>query len=134
MSSVDRAISAYVHLRDEIETIKKRHKEELKALNEKQEKLSGYLGKILEQSGVKSMKSDAGTVFQATKDSVRVADKALFSDFVVEQIQQDGVDALGILTLSANKNAIKAYMEDNKDSLPPGVTYERWHEIQIRRA
>ena len=131
---IQRAVAAYLKLRDMIDETKDRHKQELKELTTKQAKVGEYLDRALTKVGVENVKTDMGTAFKATKDSVKVANKAEFSQFIVDRIKEDGIDALYLLTLSAAKNAIKDYMEEHEDELPPGIEYRTWHEIQVRRS
>ena len=134
MSNIDKAIAAYVKLRDKIEAMEKQHKAAKKELVDKQLKLAALIEKVMDSIGTESVKSEHGTAFKAKKDSVKVANKADFSEFIVQEIERDGVDALYLLTLSAAKNAVKDYMAEHEDELPPGIKYETWQEVQVRRS
>jgi predicted GTPase len=134
MADIDKVLKAYIVLRDKLDTIKKRQKEELADLEEKQAKLLAFLQKKLEEFGSDSLKvNGVGTVFKAKKSSIKIADKKEFSAWLMQQIEAQGADALGILTLSANKTSVLDYMDEHEDALPPGISYTTWIEAQVRR-
>jgi chromosome condensin MukBEF complex kleisin-like MukF subunit len=131
---INKVVAGYIKLRDKIDELKKDHKAQLKELTDKQDKLAAFLEKRLTEIGVDNVKVDAGTVFRATKDSVTVANKAEFGQFILDQIEDHGLDALYMMTMAASKTAVKDYMADNEDEPPPGISYTTKQEIQIRRA
>lgn len=131
---INKANAAYLKLRDIIDAKKKEHKAEIKVLEEKQDKILKWLHKELDATGQESARTVAGTAFKATKDSVRIGNKTEFTDFLMQEIEEKGADALYLLTLSANKNSMKEYMEEHEGELPPGINYEKWIEVQVRKS
>lgn len=129
---VNKAIAAYIDLRAKLAVLEKEHKAKVAKIKEIQGKIQAKIQEQLDSTGADSMKATTGTAFRATKDSVRIANKADFMAYVTNEVEKRGVDGLYMLTVSASKSAVKEYMEDNEDELPPGVKYEKWQEIQIR--
>ena len=129
---LDKAVESYIDLRDRIAALDRTHKAKVKGIKDVQLKLQAFIQKKLEEVGAENIKTEHGTAFKATKDSVRVTNKAEFMQFITQRVEEAGVDGLYMLTVSASKNAVKEYMEDHEDDLPPGIKYEQWQEIQVR--
>lgn len=129
-----KAVKAYILLRSKVDERKKEHKAELKELTDKQAKIANLIQKQLDELGVDNIKTEDGTAFKAKKDSVTVKNKADFMEFVVNQVKESGADGLYMMSITANKNAVKEYMEEHEDELPPGVKYEAWTEVQVRKS
>lgn len=130
---VKRAIAGYLMLREKIDELEMAHKATVKELKEKQTKIANLVKKHFDETGEDSTKvTGVGTAFKAKKDSVRIDNKAEFTDFLMKQIEEHGVDGLYFATVSASKNAVKEYMADTDGELPPGVKYDAWVEVQFR--
>lgn len=133
MADVKRAVKVFLALRDKMDALKKAHKEELKELKEKQTQLGMYIQKAMDEQGVESMKTEGGTAYKTKKDSVTVQTKAEFMQFILDRIEEEGVDGLYYLTSAASKNAIKEWMDEHNDTPPPGIKYDQFYEVQVRR-
>lgn len=129
---INKAVSAYLQIRRKIDLLEKDHKAKVKELKDAQDKLQKWLGKQFDTLGVDNVKTDLGTAFRASKDSVRVGNKAEFLEFIVKQVQENGVDGLYLMSATAAKNAVKDWMEEHDDELPPGIKYDSWTEVQVR--
>lgn len=129
---INKAVSSYLRLRMKIAELEKAHKAEIAELKEVQKKLQHWLQGKFDEMGVDNVKTEHGTAFKATKDSIRVSNKSEFMQYVVSQVEERGVDGLYLMSVTANKTATKEYMEEHDDELPPGVKYDAWTEVQIR--
>jgi len=155
-------INTYIKMRDELAARNKAHKEDVAGLKATMEKLELHIQTKMNDVGTDSLKVDGNTAFKAMKDSVTIQDSGEFKSYLYENIltafqpwryktlegewQPDGEsdlqehvasllksDVLSILTLSANKNSCKEYMDENKGILPDGVQYRQEVSIQIRK-
>lgn len=134
MANIDKAITAYINIRDEIAARKKVFDESIKDLKDKQGKISAHIDSKLNELGVDSIKSTtAGTAFRKTTPLISVGDKTEYATFVMDRIKELGSEGLCYLTMSASKNAVVEYMEENNDQLPPGIKFDQKTEIQIRK-
>lgn len=124
---VDDVIRAYITIRDTIAQIKARQKAELQPYNEALDKLELQVLQVLNDAGVESMKTSAGTAYTSTKTSVTVADKSAFMDYVTSN------NAFELLDVRANKTAVDGFLEENQD-VPPGVNVRREITVNFRRA
>lgn len=120
-------IAEYIRLRD----AKKAWEEKLKEAMHLQyigpmEAIEEALKSCLNELGVDSMKTAAGTAFRRTEVSVTVADQAAFSRHVIGQQAWDLID------FRANKTGVKAFVEEHGVQ-PPGVNYTPTSVVSVRK-
>lgn len=127
MSRVDDIVAAYVRLRDQKAELKAQQAEALKPYDEALAKLEAEALRILSDTGVESMKTSAGTVYQSVAMSVTVQDKSAFMDYIKEH------QAFDLLDVRANKTAVQDFVTENQDT-PPGVVIRREMKVGFRRA
>lgn len=161
--NIDDTIDLYVKLRAAIDKINRDAKDAITPLKEKMDLVEKVLRKKIEDLGVESFKGSSGTAFKATKDSVTINDKEGFKTFLAQTMllnlqghmyktvegdwQPDGEadltehceklvnsGAFDLLTLSANKNNCKDFMQSNDGLMPKGVDYSKEIVVQIRKA
>ena len=125
---VDQVIKAYIRLRDEVTKLTENYKKEKAKLEEKMDVLAQALAQHLEDTGLDSVKvSGVGVAFEVQKDSVTVEDPIAFMEFIKQS------NEWGLLKAAATKSAVKKFLDEH-DTLPPGVRYTRWKEVQVRRS
>ena len=130
---MDKLISAYRNIRAKIDADTKAFNEEMVPLKAKLDTIDGVMLKVLEASGTKSMATESGTAFKKKSESIKVEDKAAFTQFVMDKMATDGADAFGYMTCAASKTVILEYMEDNEGLLPPGIKYDSFIAVQVRK-
>ena len=123
-------VAAYIATRDAISALTKKYEEEKAALEAIQAKRGGWLLGTLDRQQAKSMKCDAGTFFVDWKDSATVADGPAFMAWVHEKWE----DRKHFLENRVSKTAVKARIEDEKETPPPGVNYTKIKDVKVRRA
>jgi len=125
---VGRLIKAYVSCRDALND----RRRDFKVIEDKyksdMEVFANKLMELAKEMGVDSFKSEYGTAFKKVTDYVSVADWDLFSKFVIDN------DMTQMLPKNANKTAVKEYMTENNNQLPPGIEYGSKVEMQVRRS
>lgn len=117
----------YIAIRDKIEEIEKRHKEELKDLVELVEKFNAWFTTELEKIGASSIKTSQGTVYQSGRYSASLTDAKAFMDYVIKNSAWD------LLDRKANVTACRDFTRENK-SEPPGVRLSSIRRVGVRRA
>ena len=127
MATIEQAVHAYVRLRDKVKEIKARQSEELAPYNEKMRTLENWMHSKLHDAEVKSMRTDAGTVFVQTNTKVKVTDWADALEFVRAGEHWDFLEA------RVSKNAVEDYIESTGD-VPPGVHIDSEEVVRIRRS
>jgi len=125
MDNVERAISAYIKIRDDLDAKRKAFKEVESAAKAKLDEISGYIGKHI--GSAESVKTAHGTAFRAKKDFTAVEDWESAIKFIVD------TDNVQMLNKSVSKAAVKEYMAEHSGATPPGIKYSSLIEIQVRR-
>ncbi len=127
--TADLVIAKFVETRDLITEKRKALSNELADLNDLQEKRGLWLKGELDKLGLISFKSVYGTCFFVEKTSATVADRQEFMDWV----QSDWESHKDFLENRVSKTAVKQRLDDG-ETLPPGVDYTKFRDVQIRRS
>lgn len=120
-------VDSYIKIRDKKKALEAEQKEALKPYNDALEQLEARALEILNQSGVESMKTSAGTVYLSTRTSATIADRSAFMQY----IEANG--AFELLDVRANKTAVEEYLAEHQD-LPPGVSVKAVSAANFRRS
>lgn len=123
----DMLIGFYVQLRDRIQAEDKAHSERMAKPRETLERLNGRMLEILQQAGVSSMKSNAGTVYVTIKTSATLSDKDAFRSYIIENQDFELAD------IRPAKSAVQDYVVAHDGNLPPGVNYTQVNVVGVRR-
>jgi hypothetical protein len=147
-------IAFYNDGRDELDELDAQYKKRKAHVMLRQEKLEDAMFALLRECNVESMKTAAGTAFTSTQTSVKVADWRVFLGQVVESAVTDALKVFGphltpedspnfvgrlmeseswaLLKRAASKDAVKAYIEENKKPVP-GVDFDQRLQVSVRR-
>jgi hypothetical protein len=122
---LDKLIYYYIQVRDTIDSIKHRHKDELA----KYEKVKGHLTEslltALDGTGQEMARTKMGTVSAAVRDTASCTDANAFIDFVREH------DAYELMDRRPNGTACKEFAKAN-GTLPPGVKINSTRYVNVR--
>ncbi len=106
--------SQYRVLRDKIDEIETRHKEELAPYRSAYNDLKAWLLHALNEMGVENVQTEEGTVHKKTRRTFPLEDASEFLGYVVEN------RAWEMLDLKCNATAAQEFLEEHGE-LPPGV-------------
>ena len=123
---VDVYIDKYVQLRDRKAAMVAAHKKQVEVLDNVLDRVELFLLKTMQDLGVESLKSGAGTAYQTTKTSATIADWPLYFDFLRAGEHWEGIDR------KANKTFVDAWRTEHND-LPPGINWREEKTVNIRR-
>lgn len=123
---MDRIAGAYIKLRDAKAAIAKKAREDVKEIEEKQDKLEAVMLKQLKELGVKSANTEHGTIIKSIKVRVWAPDPEAFRAFIMEN------DALDLLENRIVQSNFKQFIEDNPELKPP-VNVDRKYVVTVRR-
>lgn len=124
--NIDDVIKAYVALRDGVEKVRTRHKEELSPYYEKMVKIEAWLQDQLQTQGLKNFKGTSGTAYLQEETSVTVADWEATLDYIRENEMWE------LLERRVSKSVVADHLESH-DSVPPGVDMKRSTVVRVRR-
>jgi hypothetical protein len=123
----DVLVKAFIELRDKRSTTKAAFDAEDARLKAHQEKIEAVLLQRYNERGVESSRTTYGTAYKTTVGYASVADKDALKGYIAEN------DAWELLTIMANKTAVKQYIEENND-LPPGINWREEVHVRVNRA
>jgi len=120
-------IEMFVQLREQKSELEAAHKEALKPLNAKMDKIEAKLLEVMMQNGMDSIKTVHGTAYKSTRTSATVADPEAFWNFVLANSE------FGLIEKRASKTAVATYLEQHQ-TLPAGINWREELTVNFRRA
>lgn len=124
--TMDQLVQKYIQLRDASKALKEKHAKELEPIHTAMAALeSTFLGHM-NDNGMESFATAFGTPYRTVATSVSVEDWDRFFPWALSSGYQ------GMLTRGANKSAVEAYLNVNKE-LPPGLKVDRRYVCNVRR-
>jgi len=122
-ADLERTVAAYVQLRDLIAQRDKARKEALKPLKSDLEKLENLLQARMQELGVESLRTKAGTAYLTKAQSTKVEDWEAALRYIVEN------EAFHLL----ERRIAKTPLLESGEQVP-GVTIQTIHKTNVRRS
>lgn len=107
-----------------------RFTEHLAPTKKRLEEIKGILLGMLNEQKTNSMSTDNGTAYISTIMTPKITDRDKYLDFVNENWDQIGNEMLQVSM--PQKSALKTYMEEHNDALPPGVEVSYFNRVNIK--
>lgn len=127
MTDINAVVEHYITLRDHKAKLDAEHKARVGEIDAQMKNAESFLLNHLNESGLDRIGVGAGTVFTQVKTMPSIKDKGAFSDFIKQTGQ------IELLQVRVSSTAVKEYMENNNQLLPPGVEVTTAREVTIRR-
>lgn len=124
---VNELVDLYVKGRDKLAEIKAEYDAKKAPIEEKMAKIEQALLATMNQTGVDSFKTDAGTAYKSTRVSVSTADREIFMGYIKDH------EAWALLEVRPAKKAVEDFMAAN-DELPPGINLKQETVVNFRRS
>jgi hypothetical protein len=124
---IDEVIGKYVSLRDKKAEIKKEYDGKIASIDDALGKIEAALLKAMQDSGLDSMKTEAGTAYRSSRVSAKVADWDQFLPFVIKN------ESWEFLERRVSKEAVEQFKAANED-LPPGISWSETFVVNVRRS
>ena len=123
MDSTEKAIASYLKIKGEIDAQRTAFKERESAAKAKMDELASFVSKQI--GSANSINTNHGTAFRKTKDFVAVKDWEIALPWIISSNNTQ------LLNKAAGKDAVKEYMRENENALPPGIDYGTKLELYI---
>lgn len=126
MADVNALVDQYIQLRDKKDAMKREYDARVEQVDKLLEKIENYLLDQMQETGVESMRTEAGTAYISVRNSSSVKDKEAFKGFLFSSGKWELAD------IRASKTAVADYLKENNE-LPPGVSWSSMKTVNIRR-
>jgi hypothetical protein len=123
----DVLVDKYIRLRDKKAELRKAHQAEIDKFDQAMTAIERIFLAEMKKQGSTSVATNHGTAYQRRQDSVTIADREIFRNFVL-----DNPEHWIFADLRANAPAVKAYL-DERDELPPGVNLTSRLTVNVQR-
>ena len=124
-------VKKYLALKDHCTSEEKRFNEHLSQYRKEMEQISQQLLDMANTQGCDSFATEHGTAYKSRLMNVKVEDRDRLLDFADEHWQEIGSD---LLLISAQKEAVRRWMEENNNQPPPGLKIDWFTRINVRRS
>lgn len=120
---VDKLVRIYMKMRTAIQDLDA----QIEAIKEQQQAVKNEIKDRMRDTGVKSLRTDFGTVSLMEKTRFYTTDWDSFKKFMVEQ------DALDLLEKRISQSNMKLFLEENPGAVPPGLNSDTEFDISVRK-
>lgn len=120
---VDKLVRIYMKMRTAIQDLDA----QIEAIKEQQQAVKNEIKDRMRDTGVKSLRTDHGTVSLMEKTRYYTTDWDSFKKFMVEQ------DALDLLEKRISQSNMKLFLEENPGAVPPGLNSDTEFDISVRK-
>lgn len=129
--TADQIVSEVLRIEDHVAAESKRFSEYLAPSKARVEELKNRLLSMLNEQGCDSFKTEHGTAYKSTLMNLKVEDREKFLDLCNEQWDDFGSEAL---LVSAQKDAVKHWMDTHGGQPPIGTSISFFTRVNIRRS
>ena len=120
---VDKLVRIYMKMRTAMQELDA----QIEAIKEQQQSVKNEIKDRMRGTGVKSLRTDHGTVSLMEKTRYYTNDWDSFKKFMVEQ------DALDLLEKRISQTNMKLFLEENPGLIPPGLNSDTEFDISVRK-
>lgn len=125
--TVDRLTRVFVKLRDKRAELAAQFKTEDDALKEKQEVIKAHLLQHCKDHNVDSVRTSEGMFYRTVKTRYWTSDWDAMSKFVLTH------EVPEFFEKRLNQGAVKEFLEENPETVPPGLNIDSKYEITVRK-
>ena len=125
---MDKIVRAHLAIRNERKRLTSDFNATDSDLKRKQERLEAEMLRFMRESGMESVRTDAGTIYQQESVKPAASDWTAFYAWVREN------DAFDALEKRIKATFVKDFMEENDGATPPGVSVHREYVARVRSA
>lgn len=123
-----KVIETYIKIRDARGVLKREFEAKDAELKGDLEKLEGFMLGHLNQHGMESVRTEAGTFYRQEDIRPNIVDDVAFYTWVKEN------DAFDALERRVKKTFVSEFMETHEGGLPPpGINVSREYVVRVRR-
>jgi hypothetical protein len=125
--NLEETVKVYLKIRNAIEELKERQKEELTNLEEQYEVVSNTLLEFCNEQNLDSVKTKAGTISRRVNSRYWTSDW----DSMYRVIKEH--DAFHLLHQRIHDSNMRKFIEENPEAFPPGLNTTSSYVVQVRK-
>jgi hypothetical protein len=125
--SVESLTRTYLKIRDKRAELKAKFDEEESALSEQMDKVKSALLAYCKEQNVESVRTSEGLFYRTVKTRYWTSDWGSFHKFLLEQGTPE------LLEKRINQSAMKEFLEENPEAVPPGLNTDKEYVISVRK-
>lgn len=124
---MDKLVRVYRKMAAEIQRLTAEYDTKVEHIKRQQDAVSMALKDQMLTLGVKSLRTDNGTVVLSTKTRYNTQDWDSFKEFIKEH------DAIDLLEKRIAQTNMGKFLEENPGTLPPGLNSTTEYQISVRK-
>jgi hypothetical protein len=128
MADLEKLTRVYIKIRDAKATLSADFKKKDAELTEQMNTIKQHLLDYCKENGVESVRTPAGLFFRTTKTRYWTSDWEAMHQFILDHGLTD------FLEKRLNQSAVKAFLEENPEQVPPGLNSDSEYSITVRKA
>jgi len=125
---VDSMVKIYTRIRDKRAEIKAAFDEQDKELQAQLDKVKQGLLEYCKEHGVESVRTQHGLFYRTVKTRYWTGDWESMHKFIMEHAVPEFFEK------RLNQSAVKEFLEQNPDLLPPGLNVDAEYTVSVRKA
>jgi len=125
--TIDKLTAVYIKIRDARSQLKKKFDDEDAELREQQDQIKHALLDYCNEAGVESARTKAGTIYRTVKTRYWTRDWESLYAFVVQNNMPE------LFEKRLNQGEIKRLLEEDPESVPPGLNSDTEYVINVRK-
>ncbi len=126
-NTLNKLTETYIKIRSKRTDLSSEFKKKDDDLKEQQEKIKAALLEYLKDNDINSVGTDAGMFYRSQKRRYWTSDWESMHKFILEH------EAPEFLEKRLNQTAVKEFLEDNPELLPPGLNVQSEYTLSIRK-
>lgn len=126
--SADKLVATYVKIRDKRAELTREYEKQDNRLKEQLELVANKLLDICRETGVESMRTNAGTVSRSVSTRYWTSDWASMYDFIREH------DAINLLEQRIHQGNLKSFLSEHPETVPKGLNSDSAYTVRVTRA
>lgn len=124
---LDKLVKIYRRISTKIQELSTEYETQVEVLKAQQQEISNAMKDQLMTAGVKSVRTDEGTIILGHKTRYRTNDWDSFKKFVVEH------DVLDLFEKRIAQLNMAQFLEENPGVVPPGLNSDSEYTITVRK-
>lgn len=127
MADLEKLVRIYTKIRDAKAKMDSEYKQKADDLKSQMDIIKGSLLDYCKENNVESVRTPAGLFFRTTKTRYWTGDWEAMHRFILDRELPE------FLEKRLNQTAVRTFLEENPDTVPPGLNSDTEYSITVRK-